>query len=200
MDPITAGFAIAKFALPALGKWIFGDDGEAVANEVVDVAQKVTGAKDPQQALTMLQQNPEMVLEFQRQAQQIQIKLIEAETEQLRQVNETIRAEYTSDDKYVKRWRPTFGYVMAFTWAVQICGTVGGILYAIMAQPSNAGEILTAVGQVNAAMVTMWAVGLSVIGVSVWKRSDDKKLAAGQSSGLGIVEAIASRIAVPGKS
>jgi len=49
-------------------------------------------------------------------------------------------------------------------------------------------------------MVTMWAVGLSVIGVSVWKRSDDKKLAAGQSSGLGIVEAIASRIAVPGKS
>lgn len=195
IDPITAGLGIANFALPKLAKWIFGEDGEAVANEVVDLAKSVTGAKDPEEALSILQANPDLVLEFQRQAAAIEIRLIEADMETLKEVNATIRAEYASNDKFVKRWRPTFGYVMALTWAVQIFATAGGMVYAIVTVPANAGQILEAIGAVNAASVPMWAVALSVIGVSVWKRSDDKRVAAGQASGIGFVDAIATRIA-----
>ena len=40
----------------------------------------------------------------------------------LSEINQTIRAEVASQDKYVRRMRPTFGYLMALTWATQMFG------------------------------------------------------------------------------
>ncbi len=36
------------------------------------------------------------------------------------EVNQSIRAEIASEDKYVRHMRPTFGYLMAITWAAQM--------------------------------------------------------------------------------
>lgn len=195
MDPVTIALGIANFAAPKLAKWIFGDDGEKVATQVLDVAKSVTGKDDAQDAAAVLKANPELLIEFQRQTQAMEVRLLEEETKRLESVNATMRTEYGSDDKYVKRWRPTFGYAMAATWSLQILGSMFGIIYAIVAVPTEAAVILTAIGEANAATVPMWAVALSVIGVSVWKRSEDKKTAAGQPGGLGIIGALASRIA-----
>lgn len=199
MDPITIALGIANFAAPRLAKWLFGDDAEKVANEVLDVAKTVTGKGSAQDAAAVLQANPDLLLEFQRQVQVTEIRLLEEETKRLQSVNDTMQAEYASDDPYVKRWRPTFGYAMAVTWSLQIVGSCAGIIYAIVAVPLQAAAILQAIGEANAATVPMWAVALSVIGVSVWKRSEDKKTAAGQPGGLGIVGALASRLAGGGR-
>lgn len=195
MDPISIALGIASFAAPRLAKWLGGDKAETVANQVVGLAQAVTGKDNAQAALAALQADPEKLIEFQRQAGELEVRLYEEETKRLQAVNETIRAEAASSDKYVRRWRPTFGYIMAATWALQIVGTVAGLVYVVFTHPGNAADILTGIGEVNGAMVAMWTVGLSVIGVSVWKRSDDKRVAAGGDTGPGLIGALAQRIA-----
>lgn len=84
----------------------------------------------------------------------------------LEQVNTTIRAEVASSDPYVRRMRPTFGYIMALTWA----GQMGAIAYVIATDAPNAGPVIAAVGSLG----TIWTVGLSVLGIYVYKRSQEK--------------------------
>ena len=38
----------------------------------------------------------------------------------LAEVNQSLRTEVASQDAYVRRMRPTFGYLMALTWAAQM--------------------------------------------------------------------------------
>lgn len=94
------------------------------------------------------------------------IRLKEYETS-LEQINASIRAEIISDDKYVRRMRPTFGYLMAFTWAAQMFG----LAYVIVFHTERAATLMHGMS----ALSTIWAVGLSVLGVYVYKRSEDKK-------------------------
>lgn len=83
------------------------------------------------------------------------------------EVNQSLRAEVASEDPYVRRMRPTFGYLMAFTWAAQMFG----LAYVIVFQTSRAGVVLDAMESLSA----IWAVALSVLGIYVYKRSEDKR-------------------------
>lgn len=85
----------------------------------------------------------------------------------LQAVNQSLRAEIASTDKYISRMRPTFGYIMAFTWAAQMLG----IAYVIITNPLQAGALINAMSALSA----IWGVALSVLGVYVYKRSEDKK-------------------------
>jgi len=87
--------------------------------------------------------------------------------ETIAQVNESLRAEIASSDKYVRRMRPTFGYLMAITWAAQMLA----IAYVITFKTAQAGVVLAAMSSLSA----IWAVGLSVLGIYVYKRSEDKR-------------------------
>ncbi|MEM9470013.1 MAG: hypothetical protein AAF988_07600 [Pseudomonadota bacterium] len=57
---------------------------------------------------------------------------------------------------------------MAATWGVQMFG----LAYVMVFKTAEAAIIL----QGMAALSTIWAVGLSVLGIYVYKRSEDKKL------------------------
>ncbi|MGH1378110.1 MAG: 3TM-type holin [Alphaproteobacteria bacterium] len=85
----------------------------------------------------------------------------------LSEINKSLRAEVSSSDKYVRRMRPTFGYLMAFTWAAQMLG----VAYVIIFDTSKSGMVMAAMGNLSA----IWAVGLSVLGIYVYKRSEDKR-------------------------
>lgn len=85
----------------------------------------------------------------------------------LTEINKSLRAEIASEDPYVRRMRPTFGYLMALTWAAQMFG----IAYVIMFDTDKAGVVMAAMANLSA----IWAVGLSVLGIYVYKRSDDKQ-------------------------
>ncbi|MEX1306330.1 MAG: 3TM-type holin [Rhodovibrionaceae bacterium] len=90
----------------------------------------------------------------------------------LAEINATMRTEARSEDAYVRRWRPTFGYAVALTWTVQM----GGLTYAVIVTPEYAGEIFTALGSLS----LIWGVALSVLGINAVKRSQDKAVLAGQ--------------------
>lgn len=193
MDPISLGLGIVSYAAPKLGKWLFGEDGEKVASEVVETAKAVTGEDDEAKLIEALKADPAALAEFQTRMKDLEVRTLEEETKRLESVNATMRAEYNSDDKVVKRWRPIFGYCMAATWVVQVVGTTSAIIYATVWKPKNAGEIIQAVADSTAASVPMWAVALSVVGVSIYQRSQDKKTAAGVGQ-PGLIGAFARRL------
>jgi len=194
MDPVSIVMGLAQF-VPALVRWAKGDKAGAVADKALAVAQAVTGQPDAPSAIDALKKDPALALQFQQQANQLVIAELDAENKQLESINVTMRTEATSGDKYVARWRPTYGYAVTFTWTLQMIVFSFILVYAVVAVPANATAIISAVVAMISAFSVMWGVALSVLGVYVSKRSQDKQVSAGQTPPPGLLGAFASRIA-----
>lgn len=110
--------------------------------------------------------SPEQLAEANRHTEKMAELEVEGYSDALAQINQSLRAEIASNDGYVRRMRPTFGYLMAGTWAAQMFG----IAYVIIFDTDKAGVVMAAMGNLSA----IWAVGLSVLGIYVYKRSDEK--------------------------
>lgn len=127
---------------------------------------------DPQ-AMVKLQQ---LEKEHERELQKM---VIEAETARLAEINKTMRAEASAQDGYVRRWRPTFGYMVAITWLIQSVA----IAWAMVAKPENAADLINAV----TALTPMWGIALSILGINITSRSRDKRVMSGQD-GRGLLD------------
>lgn len=71
---LSAALAFAEI-VPSLAKWLSGHKAEAVADQVVSVARRITGVQDPTQALKVLRENSLMLLDFQRAMIQMEADL-----------------------------------------------------------------------------------------------------------------------------
>lgn len=164
---------IAKIGIPFLVSVIGGALGamnNPVAQSASKALQNFEGAM-AEGAITY-----EQLAEANRHAEKMaEIKAKEYETA-LSEVNETMRAEAASNDPYVRRMRPTFGYFMAVTWAAQMLA----LAYIVVFDTEKAAAVLDSME----ALSTIWAMGLSVLGIYVYKRSEEKKkiIASAQSS------------------
>lgn len=188
------GSSIANVA-PMLGTALLGAPGAAVGSLL---ASAFGTENNPEAISKAIEADPESQIKLIKIQTEHETELtrmiLAAETAQLTQVNGTMRAEYGQDDKYVKRWRPTFGYAVCLTWVVQGLSIIVGTLWAIIAEPDQADLIIEAIGTMMGALGLQWSVALSVLGVSVAKRSDDKKLAAGKEVPAGLLASIAQRL------
>lgn len=152
---------LARIGLPIL----IGIIAEALAGVDTPVTRGASEAlKDVDKALKNGAVSPEQI----RHAEAMAMMKARENSEKLAEINKSLRAEITSEDKYVRRMRPTFGYLMALTWAAQMLG----IAYVIIFDTPRAGVVMHAMASLSA----IWAVGLSVLGIYVYKRSEDKKL------------------------
>ena len=115
---------------------------------------------------------PEQMSEANRHTEKMSEMGLAERAANIAEINKSLRAEIASKDKFVRRMRPTFGYLMAITWAAQMLG----IAYVIVFDTVRAGIVLNAMSSLSA----IWAVGLSVLGIYVYKRSEDKKLQSGE--------------------
>ena len=156
---------LSKIGLPILIEFV----AQALGRIEHPAAQSATRAlKEVEGALAGGLISPEQMVEANRHAEAMaEINMQQFETS-LAEINQSLRAEIASEDKFVRRMRPTFGYLMAFTWAAQMFG----LAYIIVFETEKAAYILEA----TAALSTIWAVGLSVLGIYVYKRSEDKKI------------------------
>lgn len=182
MEPISIALALAQF-VPGLTRLLMGDKAGEVADKVVDAANAVTGADNPDEALAQIKQYPELQLKLQQEMNHIVLAELEAENKQLATINATMQVEYTSGDKFVRRWRPFFGYMTAITWAIQM----SALSWVIVDQPEKAGAVITAAS----GLTGMWGIALAVLGVYINKRSHDKQVAAGQTPPNGVFQSIA---------
>lgn len=130
-----------------------------------DIAKKAAKALDEvQHEIT----NGAITIDQMQEANRHIEAMAKQDTEALQTVNESLRAEIASQDKFVRRMRPTFGYLMALTWAAQMLA----VAYIMVFETHQSSTVITAVESLSA----IWAVGLSVLGIYVYKRSEDKRL------------------------
>ena len=189
MDPLTI-MAVARGLsafVPGLVRWVAGDKAGDVAEQAVDVAKKVTGITDPEDALSAIQRDPQLQIQLQQTMTPVLIAQYEAYSRDLETVNATMRGEYQSNDTFVRRWRPTLGYVVSFSWGVQMLS----LSILILKDPAAAVNVITAM----TALSFMWGIAMSILGISVSKRSQDKRVAAGQKPEPGLLNIIAQRFA-----
>jgi len=78
----------------------------------------------------------------------------------------SLRWERLDDGWYVRGWRPTFGYAVAFGWVA----TTGAVAWAVVHEPAQAPAIIAALMET----APLWGMALGVLGVAVVKRSQDK--------------------------
>jgi len=71
---IGAALGLVSFA-PIIARWLGGDQAQEAAAKVVDIAQRVTGTLDPMEAIHRLQNNTDMVSEFQRAIIQVEAEI-----------------------------------------------------------------------------------------------------------------------------
>lgn len=62
---LTLAHALTEF-IPLLGLWLGGEEGSKTAQKAVNIAQSITGTKDPVQIVTSLKTDPKLVLDFQQ--------------------------------------------------------------------------------------------------------------------------------------
>lgn len=160
---------LAKIGLPILISFVsqsLKGINSPIASGAVEALEKVD------EALKAGQITSEQLSEANRHLEEIAKIQSEEMKLSLSEINQTIRSEVVSQDLYVRRMRPTFGYIMAITWAAQMLA----IAYIIIFDTSRAGFIINAIGSLTA----IWGVGLSVLGIYVYKRSEDKKISNGK--------------------
>lgn len=193
MDPVSILLTAGQF-VPAILRWFGRDSAADVAGKVVEVTRQVTGRDAFDEGVAALKADPTLLLRYQEAVNALAMAEMEAETRRLEATNATMRAEYASNDPYVRRARPTFLYAMAATWTVQALG----LLLAAVFKPALASDIIRAAGDLTA----MWSVALAVVGVAIKARSDDKARAAGAdapSLATSILNALPRRAGAPVK-
>lgn len=164
---------LAQLGIPLLIKLV-GEGLRKLDNPIADGAADALLQVDD--AITAGKITPERVAEANRHTERMaQIAADEYRTT-IAEVNASLRTEVASGDAYVRRMRPTFGYVMALTWA----GQMGAIAYVIVTDPGKAGAVIAAM----ASLGTIWTVGLSVLGIYVYKRSQEKQTLVSDSTGF----------------
>lgn len=156
---------LANIGLPVLVSIIGGVLG-MIENPAAQKASDALGKVS--EAIASGGISPEQLAEANRHTEKMAEMEIAGNQTALAEVNQSLRSEIASGDAYVRRMRPTFGYLMALTWAAQMFG----IAYVIIFDTDKAGVVMAAMGNLSA----IWAVGLSVLGIYVYKRSDEKSI------------------------
>lgn len=164
---------LAQVGIPVLVKSV----SEALKHIDHPVAKGATGALDAlDDALKQGQIDPEMLSQAHSHVEKMaEIESVERASA-IEQINSSLRAEVSSSDKYVRRMRPTFGYLIAVTWAAQMLA----LAYVIVFETGKASLVIEAMESLG----TIWAVGLSVLGIYVYKRSEEKKQDAPRLGGI----------------
>lgn len=162
-------------AAPVLGHLLAGKTGAVVGHliasafgvkadpkEVVDALSR----PDAQQILAALEMENREALLALKNAHDKHLADLQARAND--QVNETMRRESQSEGLFYRSWRPLFGYLVTTVFVLQMLMP----LYLILALPERLASFMA----YTQASMWMWTLAFGVLGVTVYKRSEDKKL------------------------
>lgn len=182
-------------AAPLLGSLI----GTPATGAAIGMIAKAIGTDATPEAVVQALGDPTAAIKLQQfendHREAITRMALEAETARLSEVNQTIRAEAASNDAYVRRWRPTYGYLTAAAWFIQMTGFTVILGVVAFRNPEELATVVGALGAVLSALLGLWGIALAVLGINVSKRSEDKQTAAGVPPKPGFMDAIATRVA-----
>ncbi|MFP8968583.1 hypothetical protein ACKC9G_18520 [Pokkaliibacter sp. CJK22405] len=119
MDPLTlialASGLVQKTGLgDKIGSWLGGDKGAAVADKVLDVAQSVTGLKDPKEAAAALHADRQLMIQFEQALLTHEEKLATLAYADIADARDMQKVALKQEDAFSKR----FMYYFAFLWSI----------------------------------------------------------------------------------
>ena len=167
-------------AAPLVGTLIGGPAGGAVGGLVANALGVENSPEAIEQALVnnseALLKVKELELTHKARLEEIALDHARLESEERRlaisQQATTTQAEYASNDPFVRRWRPMWGYTLCLSWALMFLG-----LFAVMViEPTETANVINAI----VALTPLISVALAVLGINIHKRSLDKQVAARQ--------------------
>lgn len=170
MDPITIGLALAKVA-PSIVGWIAGDDAEKKAEQVVGIAEELTGRKG-MDAVSAIESDPATALRYQELIISYQTKELEAVISNRNKTQDTMQKEGENEDRFVRRARPALLWSIGVSIILEII--VGGII--VLFKPDQMMSFVA----LCQAMAVPQGTAAAVCGVYMKKRSDDKMLKEGK--------------------
>lgn len=155
---------LGKVGLPILVKFV----SSSLSKLENDTAQKAGSALfEVRDAIRQGEISAEALKEANRHAEKTQEVENEFDANTLNTINETIRRELASEDRFVRFWRPAFGYSVALAWLL----TISTVCYVIIADYPNVTEIIASLVETT----SLWSIALGVLGVQVVKRSQEKQ-------------------------
>lgn len=180
-------------AAPLIGTLIGGPVGAGVGGLVANAL----GVENTPQAIEQeLMNNPdallalnELEMDHQVELKQLALEHAKIESEEIKlaltQQHATMQAELASNDPYVRRWRPTWGYSMCAAWVLLFFG----VAFVMVFHPQEAANVMNSV----VAMTPLFGIGLAVLGINIHKRSQDKQVSLGVKP-LGAINALKQTI------
>jgi hypothetical protein len=167
-----------------LGTMLLGPVGGVAAGSLV---ANLVGSEDNPEAAAKALSLPgamDALVGYEKQhGPELEKLAMQYEAAALAEVNSTFRSEHVAGDKFVRRWRPFFGYILSVTWGLQGLGIamlIVGLVFGLVPDPAVAVQ---AVATLIAALGTQWGVALAVLGVSTVQRSRDKARLMGMPMG-----------------
>ena len=165
-----------KGSLPVLGTALLGPAGGMIGGLV----SSMLGADEsPDQVMAKLREDPQAILKFKlaelETNKDVLIACQEQTTRQLEIVNATMREETKSEDAFVRRWRPFYGYCVAISWLIQMIGFTFVFGYTSIVNPDKLMLVIQQFAVLSGSLIALWGIALAVLGVSVHKRSLDKQ-------------------------
>ncbi len=153
---------LSKIGLPLLIKFI----STSLGSMNNDIAKKaVVALGDVNTAISTEEISLEELKEANRHLEKSQELENSVDALTLNLIHETIRNELKSEDKFVRFWRPAFGYSVAFSWL--LCMLT--ICWLIVSNNPQAPEIIMALVETT----SLWGIALGVLGISVVRSKDD---------------------------
>lgn len=114
MDPVTIAMGLSQF-IPWVTKMLTGSDKAAnIAQQVVGVAQAVTGTDSPEAAWNAVRADPAKIIEFQQAMASMEADLEKAYLLDMQNARAMQVAALAQEDHFSKR----FVYVFAGLWSV----------------------------------------------------------------------------------
>ena len=155
---------LSKIGLPLLMKFI----GTSLGSMNNDIAKKAALALgDVNTAISKSEISLEELKEANRHLEKAQELENSVDMTTLSLIHETIRNELKAEDKFVRFWRPAFGYSVAFSWL--LCMLT--ICWLIVSKNPQAPEIIMALVETT----SLWGIALGVLGISVVRSKDETK-------------------------
>lgn len=173
---------------PMIGGLVGGPLGKRIGTMIASTL----GVENTPEAIEMeLRNNPDALIKLKQIESSHSLELQRLMLEQSRiDSNEFIenmkiqssvqKAEINSDDKFVRRWRPMFGYAFCFTWVMMFLGLFAVTIF----EPKEAANVVNA----YVAMTPLISVALTVLGINIHKRSRDKEISMGIPPSPGILQ------------
>jgi hypothetical protein len=146
----------AGMGLEALARLVAAASPDADLDTVAEVIRA-----NPDLMVTM----EELAIQREKLVTELELARLAANTERQRLVAETMKAEYQTEDPFVRRWRPFMGWVVGSSFGLQMLGVTVAIFL-----PSGPEIIAALVG-----LSTLWAPAMAVLGVTSWTRGAEKK-------------------------